>query len=332
MCVPIALAPAAADEGASCAAAAPLRIVNLNPFHLPYRAPASLGACVLAPGASEVIASLDIASHMVGARSRAELLSIDGETWRPELALRRGFREGWEYFLELSSVSHVPGAFDGFIETWHSVFGLPQGGRDSTPRGRLGIVYARDGVRRVDIDRETSSPGDLALGIGHAARPDFLANDGLAIRGAVSLPTGSEAALTGTGGLSAAVWAETSGVLLRPGGGRAWLYGAALGALAASPPEALSGIAAGRFAAFGRLSVTWRALPRLSLTAQVDLRSSPYGRSSLAPLAGPIIMLGMGGRIELTPHTTLEVAVVEDDGWRRAAPDIGLHAALRWRP
>ena len=41
-------------------------------------------------------------------------------------------------------------------------------------------------------------------------------------------------------------------------------------------------------------------------------------------------MLGFGGTLRLTEGTQLEIAVTEDDGTWRAAPDIGLHVAMRW--
>lgn len=328
VCAAIACAPVAhADQRQDrCAAAAPLRIANLSPFHLAYAAPASFGACTLEPGASEAILSMDMASHMIAVRSVSERLSVDGETWRSSLALRHGLAEGWEYMLEVSAIAHSAGLFDGFIESWHSLFGLPQGGRDKVPRDRLRIAYARDGRARVDIGRAVSSAGDLTLGIGRALRLAALSNDGLALRGALRLPTGGENTLAGAGGPSAVLWAETSGALL----GRDWLYGAAAGALAASPPGALLGVG-GRFVAFARLAATWRPLADLALSVQADI-ASPAHRSSLAPLGGPAVLFGMGGRLELTSRATLEIAVTEDDGWRRAAPDIGLHAAIRWRP
>ena len=319
---------AGAGERDACDAATPLRVANLDPFHLVYGIPGSYGACVLQPGASELIASMDIASHMNGTRSSSERLSIDGETYRQALALRHGFRDGWEAMLEISVVSHAPGVFDGFIENWHSFFGLPQGGRDTAPRDQLAIRYNRDGRARVDLDDGVSSLGDIALGVGHEIERNFLSNDGLAIRGIVKLPTGDEDALAGAGGVSASIWAETSGKLFGSGG--AWLYGATLGALAGSTPESLSGIGT-RIVAFGRLGVTWRPLARLALTTQVDVNSSPYS-SSLAPLAGPVVMIGVGGRLKLTPNTLLEIAIAEDDGSRRAAADFGVHAAIRWRP
>ncbi len=325
-CIMAVSAPAAAEERGSCDAATPLRIVNLNPFHIPHSPPSSFGACVSAPGTTEFITSLDIASHMVEARSGQERLWMDGETSRYALAARHGFRDGWEYLLELSVISHNAGVFDGFIESWHSTFGLPQGGRDRAPRDRIAIGYARDGQSRVRIHDSVYSVGDLTLGIGHDLGTEMLSNDGLALRGIVRLPTGDKGVLAGSGGVSAAVWAETSGALF---GSRDWLYGGALGALAGHAPDPLYGND-GRFVAFGRLALTWLPLSRLSLTVQTDVHSSPWGRSSLDPLAGPVVMFGMGGRLKLGRDTTLEIAVTEDDGWRRGAPDIGIHAAIRW--
>ena len=125
--------------------ATPLRIVNLNPFRLLYGVPGSLGAHVMTPGSSELIASMDMASHLIEASSGAERVLIDGETYRQGLAMRHGFGDGWEYLFEVSALSHRAGAFDGFIETWHDVFHLPQGDRDRAPRDRLALFYANGG-------------------------------------------------------------------------------------------------------------------------------------------------------------------------------------------
>ena len=185
-------AAATADEAAWGAVATPLRIVNLNPFQLLYGVPGSLGARVMAPGSSEVIASMDMASHLVEASSGAERVLIDGETHRQGLALRHGFGDGWEYLFEGSALSHRAGRLDGFIETWHDVFHLPQGDRDRAPRDRLALFYANGGRTYYDIGRSVSSLGDISLGVGYAVPHWPLSNDGLAIRGSVKLPTGDE--------------------------------------------------------------------------------------------------------------------------------------------
>ena len=78
--------------------------------------------------------------------------------------------------------------------------------------------------------------------------------------------------------------------------------------------------------------MTWRPLNHLSLTVQLNAHSSPYCASDVAPLADPGVMLGLGGALRLSEQATLEIAVTEDDGLHRGASDLGLHAAIRWRP
>ena len=337
--------------------AAPLRLVNLNPFHLLYGVPASFGAGVMPEGASEVIASFDMASHLRGGHAGAERILMDGETYRQALSWRQGLGRGWEYFLEIPAVAHGGGVFDGFIKGWHDAFGLPQGGRDRAPRDRLSFFYADGAGTRADVGRDVLSLGDASFGMGYALPSPPLPNDGMAVRAAVKLPTGDAGSLTGSGGFSASAWAETSGALPGSVGGsglaalsdsRRWLYAATLGALVGAAPEGLAIVhplppAAGdgtcaarmatgdRFAAFGRLGVTWRALEDLHLTVQVDVHSSPYGGSGLAALSDTAVILGMGGTLRLTERLVLDAAVTEDDGVHRSAPDIGLHLALRWR-
>ena len=321
---------AASREVGGEGVATPLRLVNLNPFHLLYGVPASFGARVMKAGSSELIASLDIASYLRLGVSGAERMLIDGETWRQALALRYGLGEGWELLVEVPAVSHSAGAFDGFIKEWHDAFGLPQGGRDLAPRDRLALLYGDGTATRFDIDRDVRAIGDASLGVGYALPSSPFPGDGAVLRGMVKLPTGNDDRLAGSGGWSASAWVETSGAWPGSAVSRRWLYAATLGVLAGEAPQALSAVG-GEFIVFGRFGVTWRALEDLDLTVQVDAHSSPYGASDLSPLSDPALVLGMGGTLRLTERVALEVAVTEDDGTWHAAPDIGLHVALRWR-
>ncbi|MDD9991143.1 MAG: DUF3187 family protein [Rhodospirillales bacterium] len=321
---------AEAEEGNGHSIATPLRIVNLNPFHMLYGVPGSFGTPVLTPGSTELIASMSIASHSRGGVSGQEVVAIDGETHRQALSLRHGFGNGWEYLLDLSFVSHRPGSLDSFIEEWHRTFGLSQGDRLITPHDRLTLIYVDSGTTHVDIDSRVSSVGDVSLGVGYALPSPPFSNDGMAVRAMVKLPTGNEDRLAGSGGFSVSGWAETSGVLFGSAASREWLYGATLGVLVGEAPPNLSGIG-GRFIAFGRFGVTWQLTPRFNLTTQVDVHSSPYGASAVSPLSDPVVMIGLGGAWRFSEDMTLEIAVTEDDGTFHAAPDTGLHVALRWR-
>ena len=162
--------PAAATSGEfdDGAMAIPLRVVNLNPFFVPYGVPVSVGTRTLAPGSSQFTFAVDTASYLSSAAAGSERVLLDGETYRTSLMLRRGFRPRWEYFLELSAVGHHGGLFDGFIENWHDFFGLPQGGRDIAPNDRLALIYG-DGA---GIPRE-SPAGRLFAGRSGAGRRVF---------------------------------------------------------------------------------------------------------------------------------------------------------------
>lgn len=325
-------------DGAACASptpgpdamAAPFRLVNLNPFHLLYGVPASAGTRVLPEGSAELVLSMDMASHLRVGASGAEIVLIDGETWRQGLSLRYGLGGDWELLVDVPVVSHTGGAFDGFIEDWHDAFGLPQGDRDRAPRDRLALFYADGSGTHIDIDSDVHSLGDASLGVGYALPSSPFSNDGVVVRAMVKLPSGDADALAGSGGYSASAWAETSGAFPGSAVSRNWLYAATLGVLAGEAPEGLSDIG-GRFIVFGRFGVTWRALEDLRLVAQVEVHTSPYGASALSALSDPAVMLGLGGTLRVTERMALEVAVTEDDGTWHAAPDIGLHAALRWR-
>ena len=320
----------AAEEADERSIATPLRIVNLNPFHILYGVPSSFGTPVLAPGSTELVASMDIASHLRGGVSGREVVAIDGETYRQGLSLRHGFGNGWEYLLDLSFVSHKPGGLDSFIEEWHRTFGLPQGDRLITPRDRLTLIYADSDGTHVDIESSVSSVGDVSLGLGYALPSPPFSNDGMTLRSMLKLPTGDEDDLTGSGGFSVSAWAETSGSLSASTASREWLYSATLGLLVGQAPPNLPGIG-GRFIAFGRFGVTWQLSADFNLTTQVDIHSSPYGVSAVSPLSDPVVMIGIGGSWRFSEDMMLEIAVTEDDGTFHAAPDTGLHVALRWR-
>ena len=182
----------------------------------------------------------------------------------------------------------------------------------------------------MNVRRDAFSLGDLVLGVGYAVPEWPFRNDGLTLRGHVKFPTGNTGSFAGLGRFSTSLRAETSGALPWSAASRAWLYTATLGVLVAEPPKRLSRVG-DPFIGFARAGVTWRALSRLNLTVQVDVHSSPYGSSNVDVLADPVVILGFGGSIQVTDKATLEIAVTEDDGLHRAAPDIGLHTALRWR-
>lgn len=189
---------AASDETGRQDIAAPLGMVKLNPFHLLYGVPASAGARVMPAGSWELVALLDMASHLRAGGAGVERVPIEGGTWRQGLALRsHGPGGGRELLAVLPAVSHTGGVFDGFIEDWHDAFGLPQGDRDRVPRDRLALLYAGGVGTPPDIDSDVHSLGDASEGVGCALASPPFPNDGVVVRAMVKLPSGDEDALAG---------------------------------------------------------------------------------------------------------------------------------------
>ncbi len=320
----------AADSLAPPNTAEPLRVFNLNPFHTATGPPPSRGARVLPQNQTEIVLSLDAASYFSEYKRDGEWALVDGETYRPSMALSRGFGRGWEAFVEAPVIMHRGGVFDGFIEGWHDFFGLPQGGRKDAPRDRLAVHYRKDGEALIDLNQNATAMGDLTLGVGYQLPTVPSGLDGIALRAAIQLPTGDEAVLSGRGKAGLSLSAATSGALPWAMETRRWLWFARLGAVFADVPKPLDALDH-RPSAFGGLGVSWQPLNRLRLVAQVDAQASPYVDAEAPQLADPVILLSFGGAVRVSRHSEIEIAIVEDDGTRHAAADVGLRLAWRWR-
>ena len=136
LCVPW---PAAATSGQAedVAVAMPLRLVNLNPFFVPYGVPVSFGTRTLPPGSSELTVAVDTASYLSTAASGSERLLLDGEDLPHQSHVAPRVPVPLGIFPGIVCRRAPWRVVDGFIENWHDFFGLPQGDRDRTPRDRF---------------------------------------------------------------------------------------------------------------------------------------------------------------------------------------------------
>ena len=75
-----------------------------------------------------------------------ESLSLDGETFRFQAALRYGLTPRLAVGLDIPFIYHGGGIFDGSIESWHNLFHLPRNRRTAVPHGRLQYLYIRNDV------------------------------------------------------------------------------------------------------------------------------------------------------------------------------------------
>ena len=301
----------------------PFHTFNQSPIIQLHGLPAIDSAGILHQGRSRYRLVQDLASNYTFKSTANEALLFDGETGRTTFVYARGFGQGKEWSLHIPYVNYDPGNLDGFIEDWHDLFGLPQGGRDTAPQDQLNFFYQRDGVTELSLTERSAGLGDVRLAAGWqwpATRHDTR----IALRGQVSLPTGDSDKLRGSGGVDLALWAVAdrpgdwfgypSGVF--GGGGLLWLGD---GEILAAQQR--------RVVLFGSLGAGARVLPWLTLKVQADFHSAFYEHSSLEQIESNAVQFSMGGDLQLSEHVQLDIAVKEDPTVH-ASPDVVFHLGL----
>ncbi|HTZ41574.1 MAG TPA: DUF3187 family protein, partial [Syntrophales bacterium] len=185
----------------------PFHTQNQSPVIQIFGLPAINDSRILPAGGKELTLVLDVANNYVDDTARNEHIVLDGETYRLDLAGRFGIGNRLELGFEIPYIFQSGGVLDGFIESYHSTFGLPQGGRDQAPKGRLLFNYQRNGATLFQVDQCISGIGDLRLTAGFQVyRDETESLRALALRASLKLPTGDSNELRGSGSTDLALW------------------------------------------------------------------------------------------------------------------------------
>ena len=307
----MAAAPAAADP------ATPFPVRNLNPLTAIFGLPAWRE---LEPGTA-VSVTTELANHYRFSQRGGQRLMLDGETWRANLTLAHTFREHWRIGLELPYYRQSGGALDDLIDAWHSAFGMPDGGRNARPEGQIEYRLADADGLFFALDERRHGIGDAQLAVARRIGGDRA----FTVHGGVTRPPGGEYHLAGRGSAEGSVTAARGG----GGGGRAppagWFWG--LGVLGLGEPERIE-FDARSTAVVGIVGGGWQLARRFGLKAQLDVHSALYD-SPLEEIGDTAIQATFGGWVRLGERGVLDLAVVEDIAVS-TAPDVVLHATLRW--
>lgn len=297
--------------GAAQAEPIPLTLPNLNPLTLIHGLP---GARPVQPADRIGLAST-VASHFVSEANAREMLLLDGESVRTELAIARRVTPTWAVGAVLPHVRHGGGVLDDAINDWHQWFGLTDGGRDAAPLDTLDFHYRRSDGTLLRMQTAGGGIGDAQLFADFAPAPAW------SLQTTLKLPTGDSARLHGSGAADLAViLARQSPVASDP----LALYGY-LGVLGRGRGDVLP--AQARTAVgLAQLGLAWTALPRLTLQMQLDGHTAFYRASDLAPF-GPALQLTLGARWALAARTHLSCAFAEDVAVA-TGPDVAFQLAL----
>lgn len=279
------------------------------------------GGSVLATGRLRTGLSVIAASHAIDEDVGDEALIYDGETIRTLFDVRYGVRPGLEVGVELPYVSHQPGRLDSLIDTWHDIFGLPDGAREGRPTDLLDFSYSDASGNRLQFVERSRGIGDVRIYAGLELASSE--RHRRALRLGVKLPTGDAERLLGSGGTDFSIGLAGDIIDTEFHG----FYRVSVSYL--GEPDLLADIHRD-FVGQASAGFAYSLHPRFALNAQSTFRTAVYD-SSIETLGEAALTLTFGGTIGLGDKWTLALGVAEDIKVN-SAPDVTFNVGLRYRP
>ncbi|GAA3932331.1 DUF3187 family protein [Litoribacillus peritrichatus] len=138
-----------------------------SPIEGLFNIPSFSGTNIQAEGSKQFALRAEIISNAVAMSNSKESVRFDGETWRLTPRWRYGFKENWQFSLELPLIRHTSGFLDSSIDTFHETFQLREGSRDDFDRNELLYGYSNQGSLDYRLTDNTNGIGDLKLKISH---------------------------------------------------------------------------------------------------------------------------------------------------------------------
>jgi len=305
----------------------PFATANQSPLVAVYGLP-SIGDA-RSPGDKEKSIRLmaDLASNYVTNDRGRESIVLDGESLRLALSARYGLGRDLELGIDIPFWMTGGGFLDGFIESYHSTFGFPNGGRELAPKNRLLYRYQKNGVTLLNMDRSGQGIGDLSFTGGWRFYSSADQNRNITLRTSLKLPSGDTDALRGSGSVDLALWltgASDSYFSI----GQLTIYGAA-GALAMTRGKILPDQQR-PLVGFGALGLAFLPVQWLELKVQANGHTSFYSDSDLKQVDSPSVQLTVGGALHFSSRTSLHLGVTEDV-MVGVSPDVVFHLSIEHR-
>jgi len=281
------------------------------------------GSKITAPGEHEWDASLSVASHNIEEIRGVEELRLDGETTRLAFTYRYGLADRLDLSIEAPYVWHQSGSLDSIIDSWHNLFGLPDGERATRAQDQLDIFYSDSQTSVVDVTQNAAGIGDLRILLGWTLSEQE--GRSTALRLSVKLPTGESDALLGSGGTDFSLGLASDVAGLWGKNNLSGFYRASITYL--GEPDFL----ADRYNDLvGQLSLGlgMSVHQNVDLSIQSRIRSAVYD-SDIENLGETSVAFTFGAICKVSKYYRLVLSVGEDIK-PESAPDVSFQVALRY--
>jgi hypothetical protein len=178
-----------------------LPVRDLNPMLSGYELPSALSAVHF--NNTAITTEFAISNISLSQSSQQDFVQLDAELQRWQFSYSKPLNERLSLRVDLPYVSLSGGHLDNFIESFHHIFGLPNGNRGGWPSNRLLVQHQHLGKVDYQLIDGTHGIGDLAVRLGWNFGASQKINQSLWV--SLKFPTGDASALTGSGATDAAL-------------------------------------------------------------------------------------------------------------------------------
>lgn len=179
----------------------PIPTRTQEPVKLTFLAFRPRTANVAAEGARSLRVTSEYSSMFENGTGASDHVVLDGEIWRNAFAMTFGVAPKTDVEVEVPLVYATSGFLDRFVESWHSFFGLPGGGRDERERFTYEMQLEHDGDRVYHLEPNELGFGDVPVVVTHQLVDESDSAPAVSVRAGVDLPLGSESRGFGNGAL-----------------------------------------------------------------------------------------------------------------------------------
>jgi len=297
----------------------PFLVRNQHPLVALYGLPSPLPARLPAADTTHVAGVVNWSNFAVTESHGETSVTLDGEVFETRLHLDRSFADRFAVHGELAYRHLSEGSLDGAVDTWHRIFGLPDGARDQLPDDQLLLEYRTGSQSPLFIDQSVGGIADIPLAVGYqlVVSETNAASAWLTVK----LPTGKAEDFTGSGAVDVALTVAAQQRVAE----RWQLFGQAnvawLGDGDVLPEQQES------YAWAALAGASWNAWRALDLTLQLEANSAVLD-TGVEELDGDAVVLTFGGTYRTTGGWQFDLGVSEDVEVD-ASPDVVFNIAAR---
>jgi rhodanese-related sulfurtransferase len=300
----------------------PLRLPSLSPFQSLRHGLTPRTPSTLAEGQVEIQWTESWAN--LWAFNQDDHL-VDYEALHSNISIAYGLTGGIQVELGFLQKSRFGGVMDGFIEGFHDLFGLDQGGREDFERNDFGVNIVENGTSAVQLSDDDigSFSESIVATIQHNLTCGTRSIPAIAYGVSVRPELGEQEDMTEAEfsdlTLSISVSKRFGDFFGYVGFGYSWYGREKFGAVELRETQAA-----------GLLAVEWQVANRASLVLQCLV--SQGVAKDLREFSDPSYEVTFGGKFEIVPRVVLEAGLIENVITFDNSPDFGLHMGILFRP